>query len=161
MIFADRKKRTEMSTTSPDQPSLSRSNKFFKNKRPKSTSISNILVHQINSESQRKFIDVELNDQPIKLQIDSGADVTIVSEMLCNEKNIDFSPTSLNPTSASGDQFPLIGEFSCDVTFGDETHFSTIYVSRNNSLNGNDLLTVFNLWDKPINQFCSDNVCFR
>lgn len=70
--------------------------------------------------------------------------MTIVSEMLCNEKNIDFSPTSLNPTSASGDQFPLIGEFSCDVTFGDESHFSTIYVSRNNSLNvlGNDLLTV-------------------
>ena len=51
----------------------------------------------------------------------------------------------------------LIGEINCEVSLQDQFIKSTIYVSDNDNLNvfGNDLLTVFNLWNLPINEFCA------
>lgn len=121
--------------------------------------VSNINIHQISKKTKRKYIDVQLNNAPIQLQIDSGADVSVISKSKCKQLNITYQPTSLRPTNASGTELSLVGEFETNVTFDNTTVQTTIYVSGNNTLNvfGSELLDVFGLWDKPINEFCSSS----
>lgn len=127
----------------------------LKNKTFNKKQVAMISVHQVNS--QRKFIDVQINNIPTRLQIDSGADITIISETLCNNLNLEYTPTKFSPTDASGNNLNLIGEINCDISLHDKIINSTIYISNNQKLNifGNDLLTEFDLWNKPVNDFCT------
>lgn len=136
------------SNKSPSKPSTTQSN---------SSNVSSVFIHQVSTNSRRKFIDIKINNQPITLQVDSAADISIISRDFCNKMNIKFSPTNLQPNCASGNTVNLIGEFNCVVTFNNNSFSSTFYVVDNENLNvfGNDLLEMFDLWDKPINDFCS------
>lgn len=104
------------------------------------TKVSNIKIHQI-SKKKRKFIDVQFNNDPIQLQIDSAADATVISKSKCDDLNITYGTTSLKPNDASGAPLLLVGEFKTNITFNNRTIRSTIYVSKNNNLDvfGNDL----------------------
>lgn len=127
------------------------------------TKVSNVSVFNINLKSQRKFIDVQVNSKPMKLQVDSGADISIVSKRLCEKLQLPYSPTTLSPTGASGDPLQLVGEFDCNIKFLNEIRSTKLYVSENDELNifGNDLLSYFELWNKPFNTFCSKQQVFH
>lgn len=64
--------------------------------------------------------------------------------------------TILAPNDASGNSLNFVGKIDYNVDFNNQTRKSTIFVSQNDNLNvfGNDLINDFNLWNKPINEFC-------
>lgn len=105
----------------------------------------------------RKYIDIQINSQPVKLQIDSAADISIISRNLCNKLDLQYSTTTLTPNCASGTTIKLMGEIECDITFKNETRHTVLYVSDINNLNifGIDLLDKFDLWKKAIEDFCT------
>lgn len=128
-----------------------------KNDKSSNRTVKSICINQINS-TDRKFIDILINQQQIQLQIDSAADVTVISRESCIELNLDYTSTSLQPNDASGNTLNLVGEIICDVTFQDKTISSKIYVSDSNTLNvfGIDLIKKFNLWRVPFDDICAD-----
>lgn len=123
------------------------------------TRVSNIQINKISTSAKRKYVDVIINDKPIKLQVDCGADVSVISISKCKELNFIYKRTSLRPNNASGSPLELLGEFNGNITFNNKTIQSTIYVSKNDDLNvfGLDLLDDFDLWKVPFNDFCSVN----
>lgn len=129
----------------------------YKNDKSSNRTIKSICVNQINS-SDRKFIDILINNQPIQLQIDSAADVTVISRESCINLNLNYLSTSLQPNDASGNKLSLVGETICDVTFQNKTIRSKIYVSNSDNLNvfGIDLIKKFNLWTVPFDEICTD-----
>lgn len=116
-----------------------------------------VSIHQVDS-LDRKYIDILINNISTQLQIDTAADVTVISNNLCNELALNFNPTIIQPNNASGNVLSLIGEINCDITFNQRTLRSTIYVSNNENVNvfGNDLLKKFDLWKMPIDDFCTE-----
>lgn len=136
----------------------SKPKKDKQNKQSKQGKVNSICVNQINS-SDRKFINVSINDQPIQLQIDSAADVTVVSRKTCKKLGLKYRSTSIQPNDASGNTLNLIGEASCNVSFRDKSIVSTIYISKSSNLNvfGIDLIKKFNLWEVPFADICTEN----
>lgn len=171
--FCRKKKQTEDSETveptrgnrtTSKQPNSKDYSKFSKsNMQSKKPNVSNIFVHEISSNSHRKFIDIQFNNQPVRLQVDSGADISIISQETCNKLNISFNHSTLKPSDVSGNSINLIGEFDCLISFFDQHHQSKLFVTQNKNLNifGNDLLTKFNLWDKPFSGFCVSKQVFK
>lgn len=93
--------------------------------------VSNVFVHEITMNSQRRFIDIQISNKPIRLQIDSGGDISIISENTCSELNIPFNKTSVEPSDASGNSMNLIGEFECLIDSDNKLHRSKLFVSKN------------------------------
>lgn len=149
------KESNEKQNKSGNDNSKTTTSKGKTNGKPKVTSVS---MNQINL--NRKYIDIQINSQTARLQIDSAADITIISRNLCSSLNIQYLPTTIVPNCASGKTIDLIGEFECDVTFRNRTCHSIIYVSDINNLNifGIDLFNKFNLWKYPIDDFSTKQV---
>lgn len=89
------KKKAEETKSSNDNSHSNRSsNKSSEkptNKTPNhspKTKISSVLVHQINSKAERKYIDIEIDDKPIRLQVDTAADVSIISKGMTKKMNL-------------------------------------------------------------------------
>lgn len=120
--------------------------------------ISSIFVHKINQSenSNRKFVDIEINSKPIRLQIDTGADLSIISKKNADALQLLLKPTFLTPKVASGSTLNLIGEIECNLKLNDKIRNTSIFVSQNENLNifGNDLFNEFDLFNTPINDFC-------
>lgn len=145
-----KKKNDEQKEESP-KTDENRKNQVKKNQKSK---VSSILINKIIS--SRKFINLLINEIPIELQVDSGADVTIISHEMSEKLELKISPTTFSPNDASGNSLNLVGEVDCEISFESRTLRSKICVSSNKDLNvfGNDSLEKFNLWDKPFNDFC-------
>lgn len=135
---------------------------FNKNRKNKSyqsnTSNTNriFLVSQVNS--HRKYITVEINSIPIRLQIDTASDITILS----NEswQKIGSPQTTMTDhaaRNASGDPLPLLGHFKCQMVFKGKQISSMCYISGIPSLNilGIDNIELLQLFDVPINSICN------
>lgn len=122
----------------------------------KNKKITPVFIHQLNKSSTRRFIEVHFDSKPIRLQIDSAADVSVISKETCDKMKLNLKPTTLCPSDASGNSLSMIGQVECIINFNNQSHQSTIYVSPNKDLNvfGNDLLSKFNLWKQPIDDFC-------
>lgn len=129
-----------------------------RNEKQSRRKINSICVNQINS-SDRKFIDLFINNQPIQLQIDSAADVTVISRDSCKKLSLEYASTSLQPNDASGNPLNLVGETLCNIELHGKTIRSTIYVSKSSNLNvfGIDLIKKFDLWKVPFDDICSEN----
>lgn len=162
LVIACRKRKQKSNQESFDKSNKSieahaktTTSKGKSNTLPKVTSVS---IHQIDI--NRKFIDIQINSKPAKLQIDSAADISIISHSLCSNLNLPYSTTTITPNCASGQQINLIGEIICDITFRDQTCQTTIYVSDIDGLNifGIDLFNKFNLWKTPIDSFCNNQI---
>lgn len=99
-----------------------------------------------------------INNQPIQLQIDSAADVTVISRKSCINLNLNYSTTNLQPNDASGNTLSLVGETTCEIMFQNKTIQSKIYVSDSDNLNvfGIDLIKKFNLWKVPFEKICAE-----
>lgn len=150
-----------------NKKSQSSSNENTKNKVHSSNSkpkVSSVSLHAINCQSRRKYIDIKINDKPVQLQADSATDISIISQKNCRKFNLKIQTLSseLAPKNASGELINLIGEINCNIEFKNEVKNATIFVSRNEDLNiFDDLLELFELWDKPFNEFCSNNRVFQ
>lgn len=123
----------------------------------KNSKVSTISIKKIESSSKRRtFVTCQVNNKDIKLQFDTGADISLISKQNFEKLGLRLNPTSLNATVANGSSLNLIGEFTANFTFKNKTILRKCYVS-NKHLNifGSDLIDAFDLWDKPINEVCT------
>lgn len=105
----------------------------------------------------RKYLHVKMYNKKIRMQLDSGSDISIINTQ--TYKNLG-KPTLLKSKkiarTVTGDKIKLEGEIWVNVTFNNKIKQMRIFVMKNtNNLFGTDAITKFNLWDMPINSFCN------
>lgn len=104
----------------------------------------------------RRFVSVHINNTQLKLQHDTGSDLTIISYDNWVKIGKPTLRTSRHtPRDASENQINITGEFDAEVVLYGKHKQSTISVSTISNLNllGSDLIEVFGLWDIPINSY--------
>lgn len=111
-------------------------------------------VNQVKSRlpSKRKYVTPFISGVAVKLQLDSGADVTIITEDNWKKLGQPSLVTCRNPDSASGDQIPMKGSFTCHMTLGKSEDFGTCYVTDRPNINllGNDWIEALGLYNTPL-----------
>ncbi|CAH8491048.1 unnamed protein product [Schistosoma rodhaini] len=104
--------------------------------------------------SKRKYVTIFFDGKPVKLQVDTGSDITLISrETWIKIGRPRYQPTCHNAKSASGTNITLLGVIQLPLTFGEKTMTGKCYVSGNchTNLLGIDWIDKFGLWDLPLN----------
>ena len=115
-------------------------------------------VNQVSIADRRKFVTVELNGKLARLQLDSAADISVISADLYKQLGCPAGePPSINVVNASGDDMGLQLEFTCTIALNDVVKQGRCFVSRTNDLNlfGAEWIELFGLWDVPFNAVCN------
>ncbi|XP_038106927.1 uncharacterized protein K02A2.6-like [Culex quinquefasciatus] len=125
-------------------------------KKPPSKGVKVVSVKNVSQ--RRKFAEIEINQVPVQLQIDSASDITVISDRCWKQIG---SPSGVKPScsakTASGAPLDLALEFWCDVEISGITKRSLCrVVSPKIDLNilGADWISAFGLWDVPFSSFC-------
>ena len=131
--------------------------------KPKTNGV--FMVSKIDYATHRKFITVNINGVPIKFQLDTASDISIIS--MDNWHKIG-SPVKTKCTNsaknASGEILHLLSQFETNFSIGNNSPISgTCYISNINDLNllGIDWIEKFGLWDVPINTICNQVNCYN
>ena len=116
-----------------------------------------LATFQINAPSRRKFISVHINGRPVRMQLDTASDITIISEKLWHTLGRPpVRQTAQTAISACGGHLKLIGKLECCVSFRGKTFSGPCYVTnRNLNLLGVDWFENLGLADIPINMICN------
>ncbi|MGL5707389.1 MAG: aspartyl protease family protein [Aeromonas sp.] len=118
-----------------------------------------LAAFQVNVISNRKFVTVDINGQPVRLQLDTASNITIISQNLwrsLGEPSIE--QTFKTATSACGGPVRLTGELHCCVSFHGTTISGSCFVSTANlNLLALDWLEQLGLADLPIRAICNHN----
>ncbi|XP_062702811.1 uncharacterized protein K02A2.6-like [Aedes albopictus] len=115
-------------------------------------------INQVSIAARRKFVNLEINGHPVRLQLDSAADITVISSDVYKQIGSPVgSSASINVVNASGDDMGLIAEFECTVTLNDVVKQGRCYVTNVDNLNlfGTEWIELFGLWDIPFNAVCN------
>ncbi|XP_062542397.1 uncharacterized protein LOC134210359 [Armigeres subalbatus] len=80
-------------------------------------------IVSVKNISQRwKYVEIYINDVPVRLQFDSASDITIISGKLWRKIGQPQGiPSPCNAKSASGESLDLAREFLCNVNISDKT----------------------------------------
>ncbi|XP_058449261.1 uncharacterized protein K02A2.6-like [Malaya genurostris] len=114
---------------------------------------------RINTVDQkRRFVKIVLNGVKVRLQLDTGSDVSIVSKRLWEKiGKPPTAPVNELASTASGDRLQFLFKFSSLVSFNGEQHHCQFYVVENPLyLFGIDLMEAFGLFSLPINMYCNN-----
>ncbi|CAH8512294.1 unnamed protein product [Dicrocoelium dendriticum] len=124
---------------------------------PVGSSLSLLATFQINAADRRKFVDVLINGQSVRLQLDTASDITIISEDLWRSLGKPpFEPTSQSATSACGGRVQLTGQLHCSVSFRGATFNATCYITKAKlNVLGLDWLETLGLADLPLQAICN------
>ncbi|XP_029711482.2 uncharacterized protein LOC115256701 [Aedes albopictus] len=117
-------------------------------------------VVSVNSVSRgRKYAEVRINNVPVRLQIDSASDISIITDAMWKQiGKPEPSPPSCQAVTASGEPLNIASELWCDVTINGVSKRGLCRVmvpEINLSVLGSDWMDKFGLWDVPINSFCN------
>lgn len=109
-----------------------------------------------NRDKQRKFVSCRINGVPIDLQLDTGADVSIITEqvwILLGKPAL--APVRAAPVDASNNPLDTLGELSAAVSLDGQTIPGRCYVARTDqSLFGIPWIEAFQLWNKKPSEYC-------
>ncbi|XP_011858293.1 PREDICTED: uncharacterized protein K02A2.6-like [Vollenhovia emeryi] len=105
----------------------------------------------------RKFVESEIGNTKLKLQLDSGSDWTIISasnwKVLGSPKLRDCEEQAL---SASNDPIKILGKFNAPLKLHGRENSGPCYVAASDlNVLGSDWMTVLNLWNVPIASICN------
>ncbi|XP_040169841.1 uncharacterized protein K02A2.6-like [Anopheles arabiensis] len=111
----------------------------------------------------RKYVTAALNGRELKLQLDTGADITIISQGKWRQiGGPKLSPASVSARTASGTQLKLLGEFCCKMTINKQQKEALVRVVEEELLLfGADSMDVFGLWKQPLDAFCNIVGCVK
>ena len=126
-----------------------------KNRR-KTQTISLVATFLPNSNSNRKYVSVELNNNPVWLQTDTASDITCIFKKLwkCIGKP-QLTSTKYVGQSASEDCVHITGELPTTIRI-EKTASGTIYISNSqHNLLGLDFIEPLGLLDTPPNFVCN------
>ena len=109
------------------------------------------------NENVRKYVSVKIRGKEIKLQLDSGSDLSIINYN--TYKRIGrplMTRTNKIARSVTGEKIHFEGEAIVNVSLRKKTRKLKVFVLRNaTNLFGTDWITEFELWDAPISDFCN------
>ena len=109
------------------------------------------------NENIRKYVSVKIRGKEIKLQLDSGSDLSIINYN--TYKRIGrplMTRTTKLARSVTGEKIHFEGEAIVNVSLRKKTKKLKVFVLRNaTNLFGTDWITEFELWDAPISDFCN------
>lgn len=131
------------------------------NMRSKSSSkSSNVItrVNQLRANDFRKYVQLRINNIDCNLQIDTGSDITLISEETWRQiGQPKCQPSSQSVRNASGDALEISSEFQCSVQFGQRSFNTTCYLTPIKGLNllGIDWIDQLGIWEVPINSICN------
>ena len=83
-------------------------------------------LHQLHADTTQKSkpyrVDIGINGKPIKMEVDTGASVTIISERTLQEQwpNLQLTPSEVKIRSYSGECIPVVGTVDVVVTHGNQ-----------------------------------------
>ena len=103
----------------------------------------------------RKYATVTINNNTIRLQIDTASDISIIS--VGTWESIGKTEAYTTKDSAGDDnnnKINLLVMFVCDVTMNNIKHCYIIDIDQLNIM-GIDWIQTFNLWDKPTANWCN------
>ena len=117
-----------------------------------------VLSHREIEEGQkRKFVNAKINGKSVKLQLDTGSDISIINVETWKRIGCPTLEKSYKlARGVSGRRLNFHGEFNCNISFVGKTLKTKVYVLQNSAnLFGTDWIVLFNLWELPINSFCN------
>ncbi|XP_058444447.1 uncharacterized protein K02A2.6-like [Malaya genurostris] len=98
----------------------------------------------------RKFVAVLLNNVPLRLQLDTGSDISIISHRSwIRIGRPQVKPALCRAKTASGEPLKLVSELHCTVTLNDVTKEDI------------DMIDLFGLWNHPITSFCNHVITWK
>lgn len=110
-----------------------------------------------NAPERRKFITILVNGYPVRLQLDTASDITIISEKLW--RTLGQPPVhqaKQTAISACGGHLQLTGQLNCCISFRGTTFHGTCYVTSSDlNLLGLDWFERLGLADIPISSICN------
>ncbi|XP_055543388.1 uncharacterized protein K02A2.6-like [Wyeomyia smithii] len=120
-------------------------------------SIQTVTLAVSSIQCKRRYVWVKINDVPVRLQLDTASDITIISEQVWMQiGHPAANPTTQTAKSASGEKLDLLYEFIGKVSLNGCTQNGRVFVSGNSlNLLGIDLIDKFNLWSLPMDKFCN------
>ena len=90
-----------------------------------------LVVPTISSGTDPWTVDVLLNDCRIEFQIDTGADVSVISEEQYQKLKVpELKPSSKSLVGPSQDKLPVCGQFSGTLTYKNNTVNQDVYVVK-------------------------------
>ena len=106
--------------------------------------------------SRRRYTSVHINGNPVRLQLDTASDITVISEKTWHAiGRPPIFPASQPVTSASGDPIHFIGRGSVRISFRQKSDSGTLFVTdRNLDVLGLDWFDKLGLADLSINAIC-------
>ncbi|KAA3669787.1 uncharacterized protein DEA37_0006421 [Paragonimus westermani] len=122
---------------------------FFSNK-----SMAINATYKIDGESKRKYVTLFINGFHIRLQLDTGSDITLISRDIRRELGQPpLLPTHHTARNASGGTLKLAGEVTCEMTFGDNRIETCCFLTDYSGLDllGLDWMDDLKLLDRPVN----------
>ncbi|XP_055522549.1 uncharacterized protein K02A2.6-like [Wyeomyia smithii] len=127
-------------SSSSNLASHSDKKKKKKNKRQPFSKI--VSVRSIDQ--RRKFVELQLNNVPLRLQLDTGSDISIISQRSwARIGRPKAKSTECSAKTASGEPLELVVELECSITLNGITR------------EGIDWMDLFGLWNHPIVSFCN------
>ena len=102
----------------------------------------NGLKNQSDAHQKKALIKVIINSQPVFMEVDTGAAVTVVSEKTCKVK---VQPTETKLKSVTGQTMSLVGEATVQAEIGGIKRKVKLFVAKEKcpSLFGRDWIQVF------------------
>ncbi|XP_062537890.1 uncharacterized protein K02A2.6-like [Armigeres subalbatus] len=129
----------------------------FRRRRPNVASTKVVTVNSCSVQQRRKFVPVGINGSPVRLQIDTGSDITIISSE--SWRKIGSPSTTVSTIvakSASGKALQIEGEFACDLSIDGRVLRGIVRVAKEQlHLLGSDMIDAFGLWSVPFDSICN------
>jgi hypothetical protein len=95
-----------------------------------------LILNVNNVQSNRKFVNVEINSMPVVLQIDTASDITIISKDTWERiGKPELSPSTQTATDASANIIKFHGEFNCEIELNSKKQWGKCLVSNNSNIN--------------------------
>ena len=111
---------------------------------------------QCEDEHVRKYVTVKIGNKDVKMQLDSGSDLSIIN--FHTWKTIgkpEMMRTTKVARSVTGERIKFHGEVVTNVTLRGKNLKLKVFISKNTSnLFGTDWIQKFKLWDSPTRDFC-------
>ncbi|XP_059217666.1 uncharacterized protein K02A2.6-like [Stomoxys calcitrans] len=112
---------------------------------------------QLSFQKLRKYVNANFNNKPVKLQVDTASDISIISKSTWEQIGEPEAHTTTDSASdANTNSIKLLAKFNVDVTINNTTKSLQCYITDVDQLNimGIDWIQAFGLWDKPISTWC-------
>ena len=119
--------------------------------------IQNTSSSHTDEDNTRKYVTVKINKQNVKMQLDSGSDLSIINVQTWKKINKPtVSRTRRLAKTVTGEKINFEGEILVSVSFRGRTIQLPVFIVKESAnLFGTDWFGKFQLWDVPINNICN------